>query len=204
MQSIQAFANAQWSLEEFVQTVNVLLPQFLPQEKSNQRVREEVTVRLIRHYTSLGMLDDPGREGKEARYNYRHLLQVLVLRRLLAQGYTATAIDSFTLQKDNHELIDLLQGGTQMTVMPANPALAFLEQVKSRKSPNSVVERSVNAQPRQEPAPKTWIHLEVLPGLELQVREDFQYPASFQERQNLMDLIQRLLSTPTNKRRPHP
>ena len=76
-----------------VKIANDLLPQFLPEEKAHTRVREEVTSRLIRHYTSQGLLDEPLKEGRVARYTYRHLLQLLVVRRLLTEGYGASAID---------------------------------------------------------------------------------------------------------------
>ena len=88
-----------WSLEELVQVANELLPQFLPDEKAHTRVREEVAPRLIRHYTSQGMLDEPLREGREAKYVYRHLLQVLLVRRLLTEGYGASVINTLARSK---------------------------------------------------------------------------------------------------------
>lgn len=231
MRSLQSFADASWSLEDFVQVVNALseqfLPQFLPQEKPDKRIKDNVNPRLIRHYTSLGMLDAPDKVGKEARYKYRHLLQILVLRRLLTQGYTAITIGSFTVQRNDNELVELLQGGTQMTDMPAspglafletvktrtssppttdmpaNPGLAFLEQVKTRTPSPSTTEPKPQSGPIADSVPKTWVRLEILPGLELHVRDDFQFPTSAQEHQNLMELMQRLLSTTATKRSPY-
>ena len=59
MNTLQQIAehNPTWSLEELVQFANELLPQFLPDEKDHTRVREEVDPRLVRHYTSQGLLD---------------------------------------------------------------------------------------------------------------------------------------------------
>lgn len=63
--------NPLWPLDDFVQVINQFLPQFLPEEKSHTRVREEVTPRLVRHYTSLGLLEEPLKLGRGARYSYR-------------------------------------------------------------------------------------------------------------------------------------
>src|SRR6476469_6187840 len=122
METLQQIAqrNPHWSLDELVQIANELLPQFLPEEKAHTRVREEVSPRLVRHYTGQEMLDDPIREGREARYVYRHLLQVLVVRRLLTEGYGASVINTLARSKNNSELEALLQGGVQLTVSPAN------------------------------------------------------------------------------------
>lgn len=214
MKTLQQLAleEPNWSLEELVQVANELLPQFLPEEKAHTRVREEVTPRLIRHYASQGMLDEPLKEGREARYLYRHLLQLLLLRRLLAEGYGASAIDKLAISKTNAELEELLQGGVQLTVTPANPALAFLQQVQQRKiAPASSSPRlSPPAVPPISPAapslgdastPSQWTRVEVLPGLELHIRHDFVYPSSTQEQQTLLQLIRQILLTFAAKRR---
>lgn len=194
-----------WSLEELVQVANELLPQFLPEEKAHSRVREDVTPRLVRHYTSQGMLDEPFKEGREARYTYRHLLQMLLVRRLLIEGYGASVIDTLARSKSNSELEALLQGGVQLTIAPANPALAFLQQVQKRQP--EVAQSIPKAQPPSKlssPAPAQlpldtssatqWIRQEILPGLELHVRSDFVLPSTPQEQQNL---LQRMLQTLT-------
>lgn len=132
METLANLARSQpnWSLEEFVNVANELLPQYLPATKGNTRVREEINPRLVRHYTSLGMLDEPQKEGKYALYIYRHLLQILVVRRLLSEGVGANAIDRLAKEKTNAELENLLTGGVQLEVTPSNPALAYLQQLK--------------------------------------------------------------------------
>jgi len=217
MKTLQQLAleGSNWSLEELVQIANKLLPQFLPEEKAHTRVREEVTPRLIRHYTSQGMLDEPLKDGREARYSYRHLLQILLVRRLLSEGYGASAIDKLAILKSDQELEALLQGGVQLTVTPANPALAFLQQVKQRqlapaKDPpalppamsNPVLPLSAAPPSPSPPAhPSQWTRIEVLPGLELHIRQDFVYPSSAQEQQTLLQLIRQILLTFVSKRR---
>jgi DNA-binding transcriptional MerR regulator len=146
-----------WSLEALVQVANELLPQFLPEDKAHTRVREEVTPRLVRHYTTQGLLDEPLKVGREARYSYRHLLQVLLVRRLLTEGYGASVIDTLARSKTNADLEALLQGSIQLTVAPANPALSFLQQVQNRAAdtpqpPTQSTARSVARSTAHPPA----------------------------------------------------
>jgi DNA-binding transcriptional MerR regulator len=217
MKTLQQLAleEPNWPLEELVQVANQLLPQFLPEEKAHTRVREEVTPRLVRHYASQGMLDDPLKEGREVRYLYRHLLQLLLVRRLLVEGYGASAINTLAISKTNQELEELLQGGLQLTVAPANPALAFLQQVQQRQirpPKTSLKDLSAPSIPspaastpvaRPDPAstPSQWTRVEVLPGLELHIRNDFLYPSSVQEQQTLLELIRQILLSFVTKRR---
>jgi DNA-binding transcriptional MerR regulator len=197
--------NPSWSLEEFVQVANNLLPQFLPAQKGNTRVREEVTPRLIRHYTTLGMLDEPLKDGRYAVYTYRHLLQILVVRRLLAEGFGANAIDRLATQRDNTELENLLAGGVQLSVSTANPALAYLQQIQKKQS--SIPTAPAPPAPPMESAnlktdTTSWIRIEILPGLEIHVREDFGYPNSLSEQQNLLQYIaQKLKDFAIHKRK---
>jgi DNA-binding transcriptional MerR regulator len=203
-----ATSNPTWSLDDLVAVVNDLLPQFLPDEKSHTRVREEVSPRLIRHYTSTGLLDEPLKEGREARYIYRHLLQVLLVRRLLAEGYGASAIDQLARSHTNEELEALLQGGAQLTITPANPALSFLQDIQKRQSPTlrepaSPTYLAAPSPPPSlsPPSPSEWLRLELLPGLELHIRRDFIYPRSSQEQQTLLQHIARTLQSFASSRK---
>ena len=183
-------------------------------------MREEVTPRLVRHYTSLGAIDEPLKQGREARYTYRHFLQMLVVRRLLSEGYGAEAIGDLAKTQENADLELLLQGGVQLTVTAANPALGFLQQIKQRQSPSNPVrpspvpssskKRSRAVSERNAIAPPTptstststqWTRIEVLPGLELHIRQDFTYPGSPQEQQNLLQHLTQILHTFAKNRR---
>jgi DNA-binding transcriptional MerR regulator len=199
MKSLEQLAQNKpsWSLDEFVQVTNELLPQFLPEERSHTRVREEITSRLVRHYTTLGMLDEPVKMGRYAIYTYRHLLQILVVRRLLTEGFGASAIDKLATSKDNVELEALLQGGVQLTVTSANPALAFLQQIQQRQSVPNLPPKLPATKPLPQPYPTStpfqWVRVEILSGLEIHIREDFIYPSSPQEQQNLLQYISQQL-----------
>lgn len=223
-----------------MQQVNQLLPAFLPPASEAD---EPIGPRLVRYYTSEGVVDRPERQGREARYSYRHLLQVLLVRRLLQEGYGLSAIAPLLQTKTNSELEGFLQGGIQLSLETANPALAFLQSLHSRSarhppgqpqaksSPHSTppldsqpspapaapapaapapaapalaaplppeptaqdqstqATRSSIAADPESSAPEHWVHLPLLPGLTLLVREDFLYPQTVQEASNLGQLI---------------
>ncbi|MEC4803162.1 MAG: MerR family transcriptional regulator [Jaaginema sp. PMC 1079.18] len=191
MTSLQQYAqgDAQWSLEEFVQITNALLPQYLPTQKAHSRVREDITPRLVRHYTSLGAMDEPAKMGRNAVYTYRHLLQLLLVRRLMTQGYGVSAIDDLPVSQSNGELEALLQGGAQISVTPANPALGFLQDIQNRGKRVQKSPLVSTPTPNPTPTPQKWLRLGILPGLEIHIREDFVFPQSPQEQQNLVQLI---------------
>jgi DNA-binding transcriptional MerR regulator len=204
MNTLQSYAQSQshWTLEEFVQVTNSLLPQFLPELKAKTRVREEVTPRLVRHYGTLNMLDEPVKSGREVRYTYRHLLQMLVVRRLLIEGHSAGAIDQLATSSSNADLEALLQGGVQLAIAPANPALAHLQRIQERQSPeDSALTVLPILEPAQPPSINSvattyqWTRMEVLPSLELHVRDDFEYPTSPQEQENLLQYLKQKLIT---------
>jgi DNA-binding transcriptional MerR regulator len=108
--------NARYSLDELVSVANRLLPRLLPAEGRGMKLNELVNPRLVRHLSTLGLLDEAGREGREARYERRHLLQLLVARRLMAQGYSTGAIKKLTGGARDQELESLLHGGAQLGV----------------------------------------------------------------------------------------
>lgn len=52
--------------------------------------------RLLRHYVSIGVVDKPSREGRDALYGFRHLVQFVAARRLLAEGFPLAKIAQYT------------------------------------------------------------------------------------------------------------
>ena len=52
--------------------------------------------RLLRHYVSMSVVDKPSREGRDALYGFRHLVQFVAARRLLAEGLPLAKIANYT------------------------------------------------------------------------------------------------------------
>ncbi len=207
-----AQGDQQWLLDGFVDVCNQLLPDYLPDSKSNLKVKDEINPRLVRHYTSQRLLDEPLRSGKYAVYSYRHLLQFLVVRRLLSQGIGAIAINDLIISKTNDQLKALLTGGIQIhvtTVHPSltncNSALDYLDNLKKNKTNNLVSEdksfcfKEDNFNFSQSEIKKeaalsqnketSWNRIEILDGLEIHLRSDFVYPNSVKEQEILQQFI---------------
>ncbi|BAC07896.1 MerR family transcriptional regulator [Thermosynechococcus vestitus] len=211
MATIQDFVHVQdqWSLDELVEIANELLPQHLPQEDSKNRVLEEVNPRLVRHYTSCKLIDRPARIGREGRYGYRHLVQLLVVRRLLMEGYTAGAIYKLVYRMSTPELRALLEQGVhlQLNPPPINPALAFLQQVQERSEhrygePMRVsppISRREVPPPSHSPQPESWKRIEVAPGFEVHIRDDFNFPQINRDQEALVKQLVQLLSSYTQR-----
>jgi DNA-binding transcriptional MerR regulator len=121
-----------WGLDEFVAEVNRLLPEVVPGDAA-ARGKAEVNARLVRHYATEGVLPKPLKEGGEARYDGDHLVRVLALRRLLAEGFPSALAGTFLRRHDREYLarfllgelrldLDLVPGGAPVT--PAAPVLS--------------------------------------------------------------------------------
>jgi DNA-binding transcriptional MerR regulator len=175
-------------LDRFVEVTNDLLSQFLPSQGSGGRGQEPVNPRLVRYYTTQGWLDRPLKQGREARYTYRHLLQLLVLRRLLAEGYSASSIAGLIDGQPDGTLEQLLQGGAQLTLEAANPALAFLADIRDRREGSASAPSPGSPAPPPSPA-ETWTRLPLTDGLELHLRSDFRPPATPAQRDRLLQCI---------------
>jgi len=145
-----------------------------------------------------GFVDRGTREGKERRYGYRHLLQLLLLRRMVFEGHGLKAIAPILAAKSNEQLEELLEGGLAVQVQSANPALTSLGglterhyQPASPEKPDAGLSFFANA-PQGDPtsrpaAPEHWTRLAVVPGLELHVRADFVLTGAPQERDRLVE-----------------
>ena len=69
--------------------------------------------RLVRHYVSIGIVDNSIREGREARYGFRHLLQYVTARRLLKHGFSLGKIAQYTSSITTSKLIKALLSESQ-------------------------------------------------------------------------------------------
>lgn len=190
-----------WNLQEFVDVANALLPAYLPKDASG-RTADEVNPRLVRHYATLGLLPEPLKEGREARYRLVHLLHLLAVRKLLADGFSSSAIKHVIDGRSGDELQQLLDGAVRIELVPegaatADPRRAFLQSLREKAGLDPVdadvtvdAMRSDASPMRPEPTHSLrsdaasvfkevpWTRVEMLDGLELHVREDFELPVN--------------------------
>jgi len=145
-----------FTLEELADAANELLDGLLPHAMSDSRVKAEVNPRLIRHYVSEEMLDPALREGRHAVYTVDHLLQLLALRRLLADGYSSTLIGSSLRERGRDDLRAIAEGrevaaetdesGGGQASSARSEARAALDEIRGRASTGRASSR------RQRPA----------------------------------------------------
>ncbi|WP_157530089.1 helix-turn-helix domain-containing protein [Microtetraspora niveoalba] len=81
-----------WTIGELAEQAAALLG---AEPRRNGRVREVPNARLIRWYTTIGLLDPPlARRGRVALYSRRHLLQLVAIKRRQAEGLSIAAIQT--------------------------------------------------------------------------------------------------------------
>ena len=117
----------------------------------SKRVTWTPNPRLIRYYTTLGLLDRPAAfQGRTALYGPRHLLQVLAIKRLQLDGKTLEDIQPLLYGRGDEALAALL--GLTLPLpepAPTRPA-AFWEEVPTPRDPG-----------------RTLVAFEPLPGVQL-------------------------------------
>ncbi|MFC5832460.1 helix-turn-helix domain-containing protein [Nonomuraea insulae] len=83
-----------WTIGELAEHAALALRDGAP-PAANGRVRDVPGERLIRWYTTIGLVDPPlTRRGRIARYGRRHLLQIVAVKRLQAAGRSIAEIQT--------------------------------------------------------------------------------------------------------------
>jgi DNA-binding transcriptional MerR regulator len=86
--------DAVWTLDELADRVGSALATGY-QGQSSGRVRDVPDRRAIRYYTTLGLVDRPvAMRGRTALYGPRHLLQLVAIKRLQADGLTLAQVQA--------------------------------------------------------------------------------------------------------------
>jgi DNA-binding transcriptional MerR regulator len=96
-----------WNLDELSHQVALALSNGY-QPPSNGQVRAVPDVRTIRYYTAMGLVDRPSAmDGRTGLYGWRHLLQLVAIKRLQAAGLQLADIQQRMLGLTNGELATL-------------------------------------------------------------------------------------------------
>jgi DNA-binding transcriptional MerR regulator len=94
------------------------------------RVSAAPDARTVRYYTTLGLLDRPRIEGRQARYGERHLLQLLAIKALQAFDLPLADIQQRLYGRGDAELkalIESLAAEARAKPAAAPPALRLRE-----------------------------------------------------------------------------
>jgi DNA-binding transcriptional MerR regulator len=174
-----------------------LLDQFVPRQERGS-VTEVPDERMVRYYSSEGLIAAPeGKQGSAAVYGYAHLLQLLAVKKLQADHLSIKNIRELVEGKAERALEQILNiGGSGRTDRPRNSATEYLESLLKPAAsapspaivPSAPLRRTTTGQ-IQDPAGaatnSAWARLEIDPGLEIHVRDDYRPPDDSRERQRL-------------------
>lgn len=98
---------APWTLEQLTARVALALSVDYDGQPSG-RVREVPDARVVRYYTTLGLVDRPARyDGRVALYGRRHLQQIVAIKRLQQRGRSLFEIQQTLLSLDERALARL-------------------------------------------------------------------------------------------------
>lgn len=105
--------------------------------------------RLLRHYVSINVVDKPLREGRDALYGFRHLVQFVAARRLLSEGFSLAQIAKYTTVVPTDDLADYLQNTDRKSEAELLVA-AFRSEGAGRSTPQLAASRKA---PPPKPLP---------------------------------------------------
>lgn len=206
-------------LDELLDAANSLMEAVAPVQPSD-RVTETLSERTLRYYISQGLVDRPsGKEGASALYGYRHLLQLLALKRLQASYLPVKKIREIVPQSTNDALRAIISGGEQGGVMetgslsstsPRDSAIAFLDSI-SQDRPVTRSSQSRGAPPPSSPAlnvqspsgtagstppaAQSWERYALDDGIELHIRSDRRSSLRKSEARRLFDRLLKIFKS---------
>ena len=117
---------SRWTLDELAERVDAALAVDYPGQPSG-RVRAVPDRRAIRWYTTIGLIDRPvAHRGRTALYGPRHLLQLVAVKRLQAQGLPLVAIQQELAGATDTQLTKVarLPSGSQPPLAAVAPSSA--------------------------------------------------------------------------------
>jgi len=99
------------------------------------RVRDVPDARVIRYYTTLGLLDRPAElRGRTAYYSARHLAQLVAIKRLQARGQSLAEVQAVLAGIDDTELLRIARDDLKSATAgaPSQGASATLPSRRAR------------------------------------------------------------------------
>lgn len=137
------------------------------QEGDSKRVTWSPSPRLIRYYTTLGLLDRAARfEGRTAYYSSKHLLQILAVKYLQLGGRRLEDIQGVLLGLGEEALTRLIQLDKPLPEPPSHDALELNNDRREQDFWSQIPGRS---EPAAQPASSARLltSIEPLPGVQI-------------------------------------
>lgn len=119
-------SSTSWTIAELGERVESALSQSGYQAPDNGQVRAVPDLRTIRYYTTLGLLDRPVEmRGRTALYGWRHLYQLVAVKRLQAEGLSLGEIQTRLSGLDDRALARIAKVEKAAVLAPKRRAGAF-------------------------------------------------------------------------------
>jgi DNA-binding transcriptional MerR regulator len=187
------------------EAAKILTESGLAQERGT--VSEVPDERTVRYYLTEGLVSPAeDKQGTASVFSYRHLLQLLVVKKLQSEHLPIRKIRDLVDGRTERELERLLgmEGGAAVK----NEAMSYLEKLLMKPTPppgstppqalkqSSSIEALADFAPAEPQSPQmsgglgTWSRIELEPGLELHVHDQYQPP---RETKGLRKLTQAVL-----------
>ncbi|MBD0371674.1 MAG: MerR family transcriptional regulator [Pyrinomonadaceae bacterium] len=158
-------------------------------------VRDAPDERTILYYLSEGLIAPAeDKQGTASVFGYLHLLQLLVVKKLQSEHLPIRKIKELVEGRTERELERLL--GRDEKPREKNEAINYLESLLTSKAyaprqslPSLPASPQPSPQQRQQAGGSSWARVEIEPGLELHVRDDYEPPREARRLQRLADTI---------------
>jgi DNA-binding transcriptional MerR regulator len=172
--------------------------------------------RTVRYYLTEGLLSPAeDKQGTASVFGYRHLLQLLVVKKLQAEHLPIRKIRDLVEGRTERELERLLGAGGGAAAKK-NEALSYLEQLLTKPPAAAQPSQPAPQAPRRaalieslaQSAPQasatsagsgTWSRVELEPGLELHVHDQYRPPRDGRGLRRLTRLVMRVIESQGRK-----
>jgi DNA-binding transcriptional MerR regulator len=180
-------------------------------------VTEVPDERTVRYYLAEGLVSPAvEKQGTASVFGYRHLLELLVVKKLQSEHLPIRKIRDLVGGRTEQELERLL-GAEGGAAAKKNEALSFLEQLLTKPPPPPLAPASAQppqplrsaasaAAPPARPASQaqtsgtgTWSRIELEPGLELHVHDQYRPPREAKGLRRLTQFILRVIESQGQK-----
>lgn len=175
-------------------------------------VSEMPDERTVRYYLTEGLIPPADeKQGTASVFGYRHLVQLLVVKKLQAEHLSIRKIRELVEGRSERELEKLL--GLEGSHTVRNEALSYLEKLlttstSSTHAPHTIKRSAMMSAPLSAAAASsspqssqtsmlggTWSRIELEPGLELHVLDRYQPPREAKGLRKLAQLVLRVIES---------
>src|SRR5215213_1878466 len=162
-------------------------------------VTEVPDERTVRYYLTEGLVSPAEeKQGTASVFGYRHLLQLLVVKKLQSEHLPIRKIRDLVDGRTERELERLL-GAEGGAAARKNEALSYLEQLLTKPAAPQSAQPPASQSLSPNTGAGTWSRVELEPGLELHVHDQYRPPREAKGLRRLTQLILRVIESQGRK-----